>query len=76
MESKFIRNSNFAVRYTAVIADNEAKEFLCLSKKGFLEGKSGRNGHLSNNGVVNPRKPDKIKLSMPGIRKLPLMKSC
>ncbi|XP_045032645.1 uncharacterized protein LOC123474497 [Daphnia magna] len=62
IENKFIHNSNFAERYKAVIDDYVAKGFARPLKESELKGTFGRNWYLPHHGVVNPRKPEKVRV--------------
>ncbi|KAI9551243.1 hypothetical protein GHT06_006730 [Daphnia sinensis] len=62
IENKFSHNSNFAERYKAVIDDFVAKGFARPFKESELKGNFGRNWYLPHHGVVNPRKPEKVRV--------------
>ncbi|KAI9559446.1 hypothetical protein GHT06_013436 [Daphnia sinensis] len=62
IENKFSHNSNFAERYKAVIDDYVAKGFARPLKESELKGTFGRNWYLPHHGVVNPRKPEKVRV--------------
>ncbi|XP_045034645.1 uncharacterized protein LOC123475716 [Daphnia magna] len=62
IENKFVHNSNFAERYKAVIDDYVAKGFVRPLKESELKGTFGRNWYLPHHGVVNPRKPEKVRV--------------
>ncbi|XP_045027085.1 uncharacterized protein LOC123470615 [Daphnia magna] len=62
IENKFVYKSNFAERYKAVIYDYVAKGFTRPLKESELKGTFGRNWYLPHHGVVNPRKPEKVRV--------------
>ncbi|XP_045024653.1 uncharacterized protein LOC123469622 [Daphnia magna] len=62
IENKFVHNSNFAERFKAVIDDYVAKGFARPLKESELKGTFGRNWYLPHHGVVNPRKPEKVRV--------------
>ncbi|XP_045032024.1 uncharacterized protein LOC123474155 [Daphnia magna] len=62
IENKFTHNSNFAEKYKAVIDDYVAKGFARPLKESELKGSFGRNWYLPHHGVVNPRKPEKVRV--------------
>ena len=62
MENKFKQDSAFAEKYTAVIDDYLAKGFARPLKESQLAGTFGRKWYLPHHGVVNPRKPEKVRV--------------
>ncbi|XP_045032124.1 uncharacterized protein LOC123474258 [Daphnia magna] len=62
IENKFVHNSDFAERYKAVIDDYAAKGFARPLKESELKGTFGKNWYLPHHGVVNPRKPEKVRV--------------
>ncbi|XP_045036869.1 uncharacterized protein LOC123477554 [Daphnia magna] len=62
IENKFVHNSNFAERYKAVIDDYLEKGFARPLKESKLKGTFGRKCYLPHHGVVNPRKPEKVRV--------------
>ncbi|KZS07409.1 Uncharacterized protein APZ42_028876 [Daphnia magna] len=62
IENKFTHNSYFAERYKAVINDYVAKGFARPLKESELKDTFGRNWCLPHHGVVNPRKPEKVRV--------------
>ncbi|XP_045027087.1 uncharacterized protein LOC123470617 [Daphnia magna] len=62
IKKKFFHNSNFAERYKAVIDDYVANGFARPLKESELKVTFGRNWYLPHLGVVNPRKPEKVRV--------------
>ncbi|KZS08018.1 Uncharacterized protein APZ42_028147 [Daphnia magna] len=62
IENKFTHNSNFAEKYKAIIDDYVAKGFARPLKESELKGTFGRNWYLPHHRVVNPRKPEKVRV--------------
>ncbi|KZS02851.1 Uncharacterized protein APZ42_034559 [Daphnia magna] len=53
--------TSFAERYKAVIDDYVARGFARPLEESELKGTFGRNWYLPHHGVVNPRKPEKVR---------------
>ncbi|KZS19693.1 Uncharacterized protein APZ42_013856 [Daphnia magna] len=62
IENKFAHNSYFSERCKDVIDDYVAKGFPLSLKESELKGTFWRNWYLSHHVVVNPRKPEKVRV--------------